>query len=42
MNCGTNVGYAHDGCFVPVKKGWYLRVEGQSIQAAQYKFTHII
>ena len=41
INCGPNVSYAYDGDFLPVKKGWYLRVEGENIQSAQYKFPHI-
>lgn len=41
LNCGVNVGYAHDGSFLPVKKGWYFYIEGQSIQSVQIKFSHI-
>lgn len=41
MNCGVNVSYAYDGCFIPVKKGWYFKITGLNIQSAQYKFCHI-
>ena len=41
MTCSTNLSYAHDGCFLPVKKGWYIYADGQSIQSVQYKFAHI-
>jgi hypothetical protein len=40
LTCGVNVGYAHDGSFLPVKKGWYFYIEGQSIQSVQIKFVH--
>jgi hypothetical protein len=41
INCGSNINYAYDGCFLPVKAGWYLYIEGQSISSAQWKFVHI-
>lgn len=41
INCGSNINYAYDGSFLPVKKGWYFYIEGQSIQSAQIKFAHI-
>lgn len=41
LNCGVNVSHAHDGSFLPVKKGWCFYIEGQYIQSAQIKFAHI-
>ena len=41
LNCGANVSYAHDGNFLPVKKGWYFYIEGESIEYVLIKFVHI-
>lgn len=40
INCGVNYEYSYDGCYVPVKKGWYLYFEGTGVQSYRYYFSY--
>lgn len=37
INCSGNYSYAHDGCYIPVKKGWKCIVTGNQIKSFQLK-----